>query len=643
MSERPIVFVLGVPRSGTTLLRLMLAGHPGLFSPPEMVLAPFRTMAERHDVLQRRYWEKGGLRRTFMELEGLDVDAAKERVAGLMDKTVPEVYALVQQLIGDRILVDKCPHLCGLPEALQHLDSQFPEARFLWILRNPGSVIRSFQNVNMAEVLFEGYPYEHPEELWRKGNLVIRDFLAGIPSDRWTRFTYEDMVRESERVMRRICATLGLDFAPAMIEPYKGDRMLKGPKGARAVGDPNTATRSKIDPALADKWLQGFDHRNVSAETKAVAGEFGYDLAAIPLPSIAHVSQTMSGLLDAVRDIEANINMPHDLDNLEGRRFLLRTLSAGIDTFTEYNDADRPHFHQFIGPIRKMYGDCPDCDYWRAPIRVGPGRVYRLTGCIAPGTTYVGMLLHGRGGRMGRGLNDNQLELDMSGGFEVLISTEQQEGIWLSCDGDETELVVRQYYGDRAVEKPTELHIELLGEVPAPKPLDAATYAKGLERSQRMLRAVYQRITQAYERIVKAPIKRFYALPGDSLFPTPDNLYQMCWYRFGPDQAFVVRGKLPTARYFSLCLYNAWMESLDYTRHTITLNHSQIQTDADGHFTVVLADSDPGVPNWLDTAGHSAGYLLARSLLLDGEPAELTTETVWLAEMAEVWARDQSI
>jgi hypothetical protein len=40
-----IAFVVGAPRSGTTLLRVMLAGHPDLFVPPEMILAPFETMA----------------------------------------------------------------------------------------------------------------------------------------------------------------------------------------------------------------------------------------------------------------------------------------------------------------------------------------------------------------------------------------------------------------------------------------------------------------------------------------------------------------------------------------------------------------------------------------------------------------------
>jgi hypothetical protein len=95
----------------------------------------------------------------------------------------------------------------------------------------------------------------------------------------------------------------------------------------------------------------------------------------------------------------------------------------------------------------------------------------------------------------------------------------------------------------------------------------------------------------------------------------------------------IVRGRLPKARYFSLCLYNAWMESLDYGAHRCWLNHAQIETDEEGRFEVHLAHRDPGKPNWLDTGGHHAGYLLARSLLLDGEPGELQIQVVYEREL----------
>src|SRR6185295_2041789 len=43
----PAIFILSPPRSGTTLLRVMLAGHPRLFAPPELELLSFNTLSER--------------------------------------------------------------------------------------------------------------------------------------------------------------------------------------------------------------------------------------------------------------------------------------------------------------------------------------------------------------------------------------------------------------------------------------------------------------------------------------------------------------------------------------------------------------------------------------------------------------------
>ncbi|MEM9461446.1 MAG: sulfotransferase [Myxococcota bacterium] len=640
VSPEPVVFVLGVARSGTTLLRLMLAGHPRLFSPPELILAPFETMEQRHALLERRFWEKGGLRRTLIELEGLDVPAAKARVAKLREQSIPAVYGQLLGLLGDRILVDKCPHLVSYPQALPRLRQWFPAARFLWIVRNPGSVIRSFQNVNMSERLFEGSPYQSIEQMWREGNALIRDFLATVPAQAWLRFSYEELVHAPSEVLGRICATIGIDYEPAMATPYEGDRMRSGPKGARAVGDPNTGTRSAIEPALADQWLAGFDHRSVDPSTKALATELGYDLDALPSPAVAQVSDALGGLLDTVRTIESGIELPQDIDDLEGRRFLTRMLAASVETFTEYGDPDWPRFHHVIGPTRKMFGDCPDSDCLRARVQLGEGRVYRVTGRIPPGTTYVGLLLHRRGGRMGHHLEDRQIERDAEGRFVLWVTAGEapEPGPVLRGHGDETELMVRQYYTDREAEPPIELQIERLGDRPRAAPLDAADYARGLERAGRMLTSTFERITGAYKTITGLPIKQFYTMPGERLFPTPDNTYQVCWYRFGPQQAFIVRGRLPAARYYSLCLYNAWLESLDYTRHSICLNHGQLRTDDEGRFCVVLADEDPGVPNWLDTAGHHAGYLLARSLLLEGEPTELRTETVWFSELEQALA-----
>jgi hypothetical protein len=75
------------------------------------------------------------------------------------------------------------------------------------------------------------------------------------------------------------------------------------------------------------------------------------------------------------------------------------------------------------------------------------------------------------------------------------------------------------------------------------------------------------------------------------------------------------------------------MESLDYTRSRVCLNHTQLIADADGNFEVCLAHRDPGHPNWLDTTGHHAGYLLVRSLLPEEELVLPTIEVRYEREV----------
>lgn len=627
----PILFVLGAPRSGTTLLRVMLEGHPALFSPPEMVLAPFRTMAERKAAMEVRFWEKTGLRRTLMELEGVDVAEAKDLEASLEGLSIPEVYAWLQARLGGRMLVDKCPHLTGATEALAAIPTWAPGARFLWIVRHPASVTRSVQNMPMAEVILQGFS-DQPGEFWRIGNQALEGFLETLPADRWLRIHYEDMVSQPRATMEAVCAFLGLPFDEAMTRPYDGDRMREGPSGARAIGDPNLVGYGQIRPELATKWLEGFDPRQVSAASKAYAAKLGYDLDSMPLPPVAKVDEALEALWGMGHGLLGQLSLPADLDAIEGRRFLLRMIAASVDTFIEQSDADHPAFHHAEGPSRKMFGDNPDADYLRAPIRTAEGQVYRVWGRVPSDATYVGVLLYGKGGRVGNRLTDAELGLDAYGNFELLIAKEPQEGRWLKADGDETAVMVRQYFVDRRSQASVEVHIARLGEVPAPRPLDGLAMAAGLERARRMVSVVFERTLGAWKMASTAALNRFLEMPADGLFPTPDNIYKICWYRFGQDQLFFVRGKLPAARYFSFTLYNVWLESLDYERRTVCLNHTQIQTDEDGNFELVLAAKDPGHPNWLDIAGHQAGYLVARALLAEDALPDFEIQVIYARE-----------
>ena len=364
-----------------------------------------------------------------------------------------------------------------------------------------------------------------------------------------------------------------------------------------------------------------------------MAAELGYDLDALELPPIARLSDAMQSLFDYAKELERSIALPMDLDAIEGRRFLLRMLAESVDVFVEHSTVDAPEFRHAEGPHRKMFADNPDTDYLRAPIRLDDGRVYALRGRIPTGTCYAGILLYGKGGRIGNRFVDRDIPVDTDGRFDIRIATTAQEGFpTLVGDGDETAVMVRQYFTDRGAEEPLEVSIELVGALPEPSVLDADWLARRVYLSERMLKAIFERTLMAYGMASKAALNQFIQIPGEALFPTPDNTYQVCWYRFGRDQVLRLRGTLPKSRYFSLVLYNAWMESLDYTRHTISLNHTQIEAGPDGSFEVVLSHRDLGQANRLDPAGHHAGFLLARNLLLEGEPPDFEVQVQYESE-----------
>jgi hypothetical protein len=555
-----------------------------------------------------------------MALHGVGVEEAKAREEAMTGWTTIEVYA---HLAGaGRMVVDKCPHLAAMPDALARLARTFPHARWIWIVRHPGSVLRSVENMPMAEVLLEGYA--EPRDIWRAGNETIRSFLAGIPADRQCRIAYEDLVTDPRPVMERVCATLGVPFHEDVLDPYEGDRMRDGQPGARAVGDPNMAGRGRIQPELATRWLEGFDADDASPGTAELARALGYDLSTLPPPPIRKVSDAIRELLRSVERIEATMRVPGDIDKVEGRRFLLRQLSHALDLHVE-TDPDHPTFEHAEGPHRKSFADNPDADYWRAPLRADG--TCRVSGRIPPGTTYVGFLLYGKGGRLAARTHDRAIPIDADGRFDLPIGPDSP---WLPTTGDETALMVRQYFVDRRRESPITLEIRRDG-AGRPAPLAAEALARSVDRARRNLEAVHTRTVEAWKMASNMAYNRFVPIGGEQLFPTPDNSYLVCWYRLGPDQKLVVRGRMTRARYWSIVLYNLWMESLDYTTSTIHLNHGNLATDADGRFEVVIAHRDPGVPNWLDTTGHLAGYALIRVLLpeeaLEPPTAEIRYET----------------
>jgi hypothetical protein len=91
------------------------------------------------------------------------------------------------------------------------------------------------------------------------------------------------------------------------------------------------------------------------------------------------------------------------------------------------------------------------------------------------------------------------------------------------------------------------------------------------------------------------------------------NIYAGGVYEIEPDEALVVESRAPVRpQYMGFHLANLWGESHDYANHQSSLNGFQVEADEDGAVRWVIAHRDPGVPNWLDTTGHTEGFMAPR-------------------------------
>jgi acyl transferase domain-containing protein/acyl-CoA synthetase (AMP-forming)/AMP-acid ligase II/pimeloyl-ACP methyl ester carboxylesterase len=257
-SDRPIAFILSSPRSGSTLLRVMLAGHPDLVSPPELHLLPFATMQDRQQELATSYLGEG-LQRALMELKGIDAAASQQLIAELVAKNTAtaEVYQMLQQLSGDRLLIDKSPTYANDINNLYAAEATFSNAKYIHLVRHPYAVIESFARMRMDKLLgaSEASPDRLAEAIWTQSNQNVLDFTQTIDPNRVLLVHYEELVARPESVMERICEFLAIPFRPEVLTPYQGNRMTDGVTDtSMSIGDPNFRNRKQIDPQLADAW-----------------------------------------------------------------------------------------------------------------------------------------------------------------------------------------------------------------------------------------------------------------------------------------------------------------------------------------------------------------------------------------------------
>ena len=307
------------------------------------------------------------------------------------------------------------------------------------------------------------------------------------------------------------------------------------------------------------------------------------------------------------------------LDRAEGYRYLSRLVRVALEMHVEFADPDFPGFIVPSHETIKIGADNPDNLYMSA--RLDGRNEYRVSGRRGTVATLNFATKKGgyanRDGRMdGTGfLAAKDMTFEADGRFELTLSRQPQPGNWLPMEADTNQLLVRQTFLDRRTEQPAQLRIERIGGSAKPKPLDPVLFHDNLSRAGAFVgntARLFADWVQGYRTRVNclppADQAVCQAAGGD-----PNIFYYHGYWQLEEDEALLIElPRIPDCDFWNLQVDNYWMESLDYRYHRIHLNKHNAILDDDGRLTVIVAERDPGLPNWLETAGHRSGTLCFR-------------------------------
>ncbi|MCM3132897.1 acyltransferase domain-containing protein [Paenibacillus polysaccharolyticus] len=273
--RRQVVFVLSSVRSGSTLLRVMLAGHGQLFSPPELHLLGHTDMRERA-AAQLSSDRDQGLLVTLKELQGCTTEEAEQLVSLMTKENWPtmKVLSYLMDMSDPKLLVDKSPGYSNQIRTLERIHHQFTNAKFIYLVRHPYSVIESVVRNRFVRLMGGGQtdPYDYGEFLWTRSNSNIMDFLEHKDKQSYCTIRYEDLMREPRTYLEQMCGVIDIPFTEELLRPYQGRKMRDG------LGDPNFTSHHEIDYKMGDVWRDITLPRPLGRSTRKLAKELGYML-----------------------------------------------------------------------------------------------------------------------------------------------------------------------------------------------------------------------------------------------------------------------------------------------------------------------------------------------------------------------------
>ncbi len=239
-----LVFIISLPRSGSTLLQKMLTTNEKVSSSAEpWLLLPFWGMRNKY-AARNVYSHITGVNALNDFIDSIP-DGESVFNAAIKDFAM-KIYSKAAN--GHPIFIDKTPRYYLMIPMLHKI---FPEAKFIYLTRNPLSVISSIcETFKKGRFLYYDYYID-----WFEGHRLMADAIRK-GGENTKVISYEKLILEPDKVMSNLCLWLNIEYSLKMLESYQSSKF------SGRMGDPTGVKNyASVTSESLNKWSTFFDSK----------------------------------------------------------------------------------------------------------------------------------------------------------------------------------------------------------------------------------------------------------------------------------------------------------------------------------------------------------------------------------------------
>ncbi|MBB5705075.1 hypothetical protein [Sphingopyxis panaciterrulae] len=357
------------------------------------------------------------------------------------------------------------------------------------------------------------------------------------------------------------------------------------------------------------------------------------------------VPMEWEGFIDLIAGIDRSLQ--HVIDpadpwlKQEAIQQMAMSLSQGYAPIMA-QDSRVPAFFTFLNPVIKSAAPNPDYMY-RTCFVEGSG-TYRLSGTrgttlfvhVGIGSGYIGV--DDQAGPSVGHIDLDTLSLGEGGRFSVILSAERPagyDGDWYRLPANARTIGIREASYDWENEIDSRIAIERLDDAGDHRRPSMDEIAHRLER----LAGFPERYAQLFVHFVKTlsrhPVNSVVLNTWSDIGGLAEQTYYEGLFELSDGEALILETEVPDrVRYWAVLLADQLFNTIDWEKCQSSLNGFQARLDSDGRFRAVIAAEDPGVPNWLDTAGRFKGVVQGRWYQASAAPTP-TLKRVALSDLRD--------